>query len=729
MYGPTEATCGATIKHLRAHQPVTIGVPNPSTRIYILDDSRNLSPRGVTGEIYLAGVQVSRGYIGNSQETASSFIPDSICVEKGGFMYKTGDRGYWNSNGELVYIGRTDRQNKLRGFRLDLNDLETRISRSVPSATAVAITKKDDILVGMLRPASLNIHSIRSLIMTVLPHYAVPRYLAAVDHFPTTVAGKTDYAAIAEFNYVTSPVLAAAPRERDLSTIQERIAHAWISILNISADTIIQQDTSFWDLGGNSIQMLLLSHRLTKEFRRVVPMNLLLEANTLLQLANAIEGAQSISPLVESKKDSYRSLGEHDLSPMEHEWWSRYLLTQETSCFNVSFVCSLKSEIDRWKLTTAWNTTLSRHKILRCRYVETGTTGPKKEYAGHPPCLQRVRAIDIDREINLPFNLSRDHLIRVLLSKSLLVVVASHIVCDLTTMRLLLQEVASSYSGNFLKPVTTSYGTICSHKTQQPSAATFAFWEKYLRNPPLYPDSKIGTFSRQKSLYHGTSTVFQAPPEIFRTMTEFTSISRLTFHQLLLASVALVLTYDSKDHDVIVGAPYLNRDSGDEMETVGLFLQPLPIRIRYPGPTNTNDKITSTEASLKSHNLKSSSPLPTIDPYLLAVRQASRAALSHPIAWHQLLSHLKIKPEYPNQPLFDVMVTFHERETNHWFPISEATPLYAWSRGAKFKLMVEAQAISADKLMVRLEYDEGCLSKLNVSRFQRMAYTGVRGLQ
>ena len=109
MYGPTEGTCGATIKRLCPNKPVTIGVPNPTTRIYILNSKRGLCPPGMVGEIYLAGVQVSKGYLNMPKETEERFMLDSI-MRNTEMMYQTGDRGYWTENGEGVCLGRNDRQ-------------------------------------------------------------------------------------------------------------------------------------------------------------------------------------------------------------------------------------------------------------------------------------------------------------------------------------------------------------------------------------------------------------------------------------------------------------------------------------------------------------------------------------------------------------------------------------------------------------------------------------------
>lgn len=172
MYGPTEATCGATIQKLSPGRKVTIGPPNPTTRIYILDRNQQLVPPGVIGEIYCAGVQVARGYVGRPELTAEKFLPDTIEKRPGEMMYRTGDRGFFNHDGEVECLGRNDRQIKLRGYRTDLNDIEMRVAQGIPECTAVAICQKDDYLVAMIQPETLDMSDVRARVMKTVPIHA-----------------------------------------------------------------------------------------------------------------------------------------------------------------------------------------------------------------------------------------------------------------------------------------------------------------------------------------------------------------------------------------------------------------------------------------------------------------------------------------------------------------------------------------------------------------------------
>jgi hypothetical protein len=502
MYGPTEATCGATIKRLQPNRPITVGIPNPTTKVYLLDDRRSLVPRGVIGEIYLAGVQISNGYVGLPDETSKRFLKDSICEHLNEKMYYTGDRGYWNDDGEIVCLGRTDRQIKLRGFRLDLNDLEARILKAVSTATFVAMAKKDDYLVALLLPSGLNLVKVRSQIVKVLPSYAVPQKIAVVDVLPTTSAGKIDYKKVADHDFSTnvSEVLTF-----ELSEVERRVASAWRIVLDLSEDVDITRPSNFLQLGGNSIPALLLSHRLSAEFHRRISLKSIIESPNLSELASSIATTSPINDV-----SSKLMLGAKAISPIEHEWWTKYQLGEDTSCFNVSFACAFDSRVSRTKLATAWNLVLSRHIILRCKYVEVNGIVNRVEL-GSFTTSQLCQGMILKEEINRPFFLQSEPPIRVLISESEMVAIASHIVCDLTTMRVLLRELQCFYNGQTLESPTKTYQqTSCWNDTAPQS--TLDFWSDNL-NAKSVNTYDIGNILHDKGGYTGSSAVFTVPTQ------------------------------------------------------------------------------------------------------------------------------------------------------------------------------------------------------------------------
>ncbi|KAJ0418003.1 hypothetical protein BJY00DRAFT_315399 [Aspergillus carlsbadensis] len=678
MYGPTEATCGATIKRLNPGEKVTIGRPNPTSRIYILDRQRRLAPPGLIGQIYLAGVQVSNGYIGQPQLTAERFFADSVCRGLGEHMYATGDMGYWTESGELVCLGRNDRQVKLRGFRLDLDDLESRIS-NLPGITGAAVTRYEDDLVAVIQPGSLSQADCKRRMATVLPVHAVPRYVIPVDRFPITSAGKLDYKAIVRTVQEDS---LNDPRPT-MSATEQQVAQVWSDVLGVNVSDITA-DSNFIAIGGNSLLQLRLASRLSKAFAFSVPLTVVIGAQTLHDLSDKLDELRTCE--AQQAVHSPTPAQEDRVSRMEAEWSAKYACGSINTAFNVSVVCRLSSLVDTQRLADSWNTVLRHHPVLRSRYRPAGIRF-KRAYSEDAPAAQNVAECDVSTEINRPFSIGEDDPIRVTVTPDMMIVTASHIICDLTTMQILLSQVRMLYQRQSILPPSPGY-MAADTWNRVASSSDLSFWTTYLHDAPRS--------TRTRASYAGSSRVVMLPSDIAQAIDGFCKASPFSHHQLALAAVALALQPQSSEMDILLGGPFLNRWSEADMNTVGLFLEPIPFRIRFDAG-HTESTGTDAEAFLRS------------------VRCSSQTALAHAVPWQQLLCHLGIMPESPNHPLFEVMVTFHNREHGLRFELEGVEELYTWSQGAKFGLMCEFTELPNGGLLLRLEYDDAlwCADELD----------------
>lgn len=390
------------------------------------------------------------------------------------------------------------------------------------------------------------------------------------------------------------------------------------------------------------------------------------------------------------------------LSPMETEWLTKYVLDCGTSAFTVSLAFEVRTPKRRMQLIKAWDQVLSRHEILRSRYVQGLPGCFHRKTFEHRPQVQLVRSLNLWKEVNRPFRLDMEYPVRVLSSPDITVITATHTVCDLTTMQLLLNEVTSICEGNPALPIDRSY--IDSDVwSQVGSEEDMEFWAEYLADipPPEFP--LLPKFPLNRVNYHGTSYIARLPPGMARNMSDFTNRNSITPHQLFLAAVALALQPDSDTVDVLLGAPHLNRPSVSDMETVGLFLEPLGVRIQSPSETIA--------MSTKS--------------FLEGVQRSSQAVLAHAVPWTQLWRHFDSTAEFPNHPLFDVMVSFHGHQNSLELPLDGTQPLYTWAQGSKFKLMFEFSAISAEELLLRIEYDHALFSHEDINRTQFLVRTAL----
>ncbi|KAI3321619.1 BcNRPS1, nonribosomal peptide synthetase [Xylariaceae sp. AK1471] len=708
MYGPTEATCGATIQRLLPGRKVAIGKPNTTTRVYILDRNQRLLPPGVVGEIYCAGVQVARGYIGRPELTAERFLSDTICGRDNELMYRTGDRGFFNRNGEVECLGRNDRQIKLRGYRLDLNDLEIRIAQAVESVTAVAICPNGDYLVCMLQPETLDVAAVRATARKVMQVHAVPRYIVAVDKFPMTPAGKVDYKEIAS-KCSSKSAEAETTEQRLMSPSQLALAQVWRETLDVQADVEINATSNFMALGGHSVMQLQLSSKLAKIHRISNTLPLIIRSATLAELAAAIDGRKSEQSAAVTSCGIV-PLGNNRASPIEQDWFIKYELNLKgTNSFNVSYACAIDSaQVETERLVGAWNVVLARHRIFRSRFIPCPESkgGIHRLVTRYAPQVTRVAAgkkFSLWREVNRPFRLDCDeNLIRVLVSKTKMLVVVSHILADLTTLQTVLKELTSVYNGQVLDPVKRTYEQTVQW-SQPITSAQREWWKTNLEG--VGRDYGIPHPVRlERTSYGGKTRYAKLSPELSHGLIRYTEEKKTTLHQLALASVAMAMQLHRNDTDIVLGAPYLNREAKD-METVGLFLEPLPIRIKY-------EHGSAGDGAGK---------------FMAAVQEASQHAVSHAIPWHHILEATGADKDktrlYPNHPLLDIMVTFHDHRANaknKWMSIQGLEPMITQTKGSKFLLLVEFSALVDGVVLLRMEYDNECIPKCEITRVQQL---------
>jgi amino acid adenylation domain-containing protein len=264
LYGPTEAAVDVTHWPCAAgHAAVPIGRPIANTRMHVLDARGGVCPVGVPGELWIGGVQVGRGYWRRPALTAERFAPDPLATAPGQRMYRTGDRARRRPDGALEYLGRTDFQVKVRGFRIEPGEIEAALTQHPAIAGAVVVVRGEDRharLVAYLAaregsavPAAAEL---RERLARALPEHMVPSAFVALEAIPLTPSGKVDRRALP----APGPN-AGEPAGAPLSRREREVAEVWGEVLGIDA---IGPDDNFFDLGGNSLLLLLLAGRLTE---------------------------------------------------------------------------------------------------------------------------------------------------------------------------------------------------------------------------------------------------------------------------------------------------------------------------------------------------------------------------------------------------------------------------------------------------------------------------------
>ncbi|WP_133258288.1 non-ribosomal peptide synthetase, partial [Streptomyces sp. V2] len=282
LYGPTETTMQAvTHRHVpRPEDSVPIGLPVGGTRAYVLDPLLRPTPRGTTGELYLTGPQLARGYAGRPALTATRFVPDLAGT---GRMYRTGDLARLRADGTLEYTGRADDQVKIHGHRIEPGEIDATLTRHPSVARAATVAHDNDRLVSYVVPrtgAELDPAALRDLLTATLPAYMVPSALVRVPGLPTTPNGKLDRAALPAPDSGGTDFV--APR----TDTEEFLAALWQEVLG--AERVGVTD-DFFRLGGHSIVTLQLVSRIQSTFGIPLSVREFHAAPTVAALADTVE--------------------------------------------------------------------------------------------------------------------------------------------------------------------------------------------------------------------------------------------------------------------------------------------------------------------------------------------------------------------------------------------------------------------------------------------------------
>ncbi len=300
-YGPTEVTVGAAVGGpIRGVQDeVTIGTPWVGSRVYVLDEDLRNVDDGQEGEIYLAGTGLARGYLNRPGLTASRFVADPY-GPPGSRMYRSGDRGRHDADGELYFTGRIDNQVKVRGFRIELGEIEARLESHPAVEIVVAVVGGDDVatehIVAYVKTSArqtVTEAQLREHARRTLPEHMVPSTFVVLEELPTLLNGKIDRKALAEraARPAAEPKSGppAVPDAHDAQSYERILCGMVMETLKIS--DVTPQD-NFFDLGGHSVLAAKLASRMRKELGVVVPMRSVFEADTLASLARIMEQAR-----------------------------------------------------------------------------------------------------------------------------------------------------------------------------------------------------------------------------------------------------------------------------------------------------------------------------------------------------------------------------------------------------------------------------------------------------
>ncbi|WP_082468971.1 non-ribosomal peptide synthetase [Sciscionella sediminilitoris] len=359
LYGPTEAAVDVTWFGVGGGDPVVpIGRPVWNTRVFVLDEFLRPVAPGVAGELYLAGVQLARGYSGRAGLSAERFV--ACPFGAGERMYRTGDMVRWNRSGELVYVGRADFQVKVRGQRIELGEIDAVLAaqEGVAQAVTAATTSPagETVLAGYVVPgAGFEAGRLREGLRSVLPEYMVPAVFTVLDEFPLTPSGKLDRKALPHPEFTAS-----GPYTAPSTTAEEIICAVYAEILG--RETVGAGD-GFFELGGDSIVAIQVVAKLRAHGYTVTPKDVFTNP-----APRELAGVARTGAVIRHEPEG-ANLGEVPATPI-----MCWLAAQDTDTerFHQAIVLRVPGGLGAERITAALTALLDRHDALRMRVTRTG---------------------------------------------------------------------------------------------------------------------------------------------------------------------------------------------------------------------------------------------------------------------------------------------------------------------------------------------------------------------
>ncbi|AXB47512.1 hypothetical protein A4R43_37835 [Amycolatopsis albispora] len=603
LYGPTEAAVDVTYQPFNGAPDITVPIGRPvwNTRLYVLDSALRPVPDGVPGELYLAGVQLARGYHARPGLTASRFVADPF-GDPGSRMYRTGDLVSRRDNGVLDYLGRTDRQVKIRGNRIELGEIEAALATR-PGVARAAVVAKDDrlvaYLVGKADPAALP-----GELAEVLPAPMIPSAFVVLDELPLTPSGKLDTAAL------PAPEQPVAGKRAPETARERLLTEVFADVLGLAE---VGADDDFFLLGGDSISSISVSSRAraaglvlspSDVFTRRTPAALAEHATVADE--SAVDSAVELITLNDLEMARIRRTSPGPvaevwpLSPLQEGLFFHSAYDSSgIDVYTVQEAIDFDRRLDHGRLRGACAALLARHASLRAGFTSEGLPGPVQFVLAEaePPVsevdltgLSEVEEAERLAELMADdrakrFDLSAPPLFRVLLvrlgnGRDRVVLHRHLLLWDGWSAWLFIEQLLALYDAPDADlPAAGSYRDYLAWLESQDIEAATDAWRKAMSG--LDEPTLVGPAERPRDPATPTNldALFTAG-ETDRLRAQ-ARLHGVTMNSVLNAAWALVLSGVLGRDDVVFGAAVAGRPTGvpDIESIVGLFLNTVPVRV------------------------------------------------------------------------------------------------------------------------------------------------------
>jgi amino acid adenylation domain-containing protein len=665
VYGPTECTVDATACRVARPTRPRIGRPLANMQVYVLDDELAPAPVGVSGEIYIGGAGVARGYLGRPGLTAERFVPHPFGERAGARLYRTGDRGRFLPGGELECAGRVDYQVKLRGYRVELGEIEATLAEHEAVREAVATVREDRPgdrrLVAYIVPArdaAPQLGELREYLREKLPEYMLPSAVVPLKAFPLTRNGKVDRFALPEPDEAGAEAgnLFVAPR----TPVEEVVAGIWAQLFGLKQ---VSTQANFFELGGHSLLVTQVISRVRKVFRVEIQVRSLFESPTVAALSEQVEAemragrGRQAQPIERVSRET-----PPPASFAQQRLWFMHELAPDSPAYQLHASLRIKGALDLAVLEQTFTEVVRRHETLRTTFAAVGgqlvqvIADPlpfglpledlSDRPAGEREAEARRRAAEDARR---PFDLRRDPVLRATLwrlapEEHILGLTMHHVASDEWSMNVLVRESLRLYEAfsegrpSPLQPLPVQYADYAvwqrGRLQGERLAAELDYWKRQLGDGPHALNLPTDRPRPAVQTARGAHQPLSLPKALTDALKALGRREEATLFMALLAAYKTLLHHYAGQTAVIVGTPVADRDQVETEELIGFFVNMLVMRTDLSGD-------------------------PSFRELLGRVREVALGAYAHQaLPFDKLVEELKPPRDLSRNPLFQAALTF-----------------------------------------------------------------------
>lgn len=707
LYGPTETTIWSTQEAIT--ESVSIGSPIANTQVYLLDAHLQPVPTGATGELYIGGLGLARGYHQRPGLSAEKFLPDPF-APMGARMYRTGDLARYQADGMIQHLGRIDHQVKVRGFRIELGEIETHLNQH-PLITQAIVMAEGEALVayGQLRgETEPSLNELRAWLRCHLPDYMVPARFTWVRELPLTPNGKIDRRALS-----TLECTAAASTHTYIppeTETEKQLAQIWQEILGV--EQVGLQD-NFFELGGHSLLATQVVSRIRTQFSVDLPLQSLFRNAAIADLVPLIETASPLrsASLVPASREQALPL-----SFAQERLWFMDQLEPGNSAYNEPGMVVLDGQLDRTALQASLDQVIERHEVLRSTFpIEQGQ--PIQQISAELTLdiplidLQDLPASEQEQVMERlaianakhPFNLSQGPLLSTALlclapHKHILLFTLHHIIADGWSKGVLIQDLSQIYTAlvtggpTALAPLPIQYGDFAAWQRQQDLDPQLNYWRRQLGGDLPTLSLPLDTPRPEMRSQQGATVSLPLSPELSQALYQLGQQESTTLFMTLLAGFKLLLSCHTQQRDIVVGTDVANRNRSELEGLIGFFVNLLVLRTDLSGN-------------------------PSFKALLQRIKTVALDAYDHQdIPFAKLVDVLQPERQAGVMPLFQVLFVLQNAPTpTIELPDLTLTPIQQDTQTAKFDLALFVQE-TPETLIIHWNYSTDVFQSTTIER-------------